>query len=314
MHRLLVIILLCFCACYSHAQDETPWDYFDESTAGLEQYEEILAILGPTIISQQSDSLRSIYNEKFEYFVYKALSNPDSFDFPFTQVISLSCQTSKDKKLRLYTWVYPYENGEYFYHGFIQYRHDGEMELLPLVDMSDELEDVRFSLLKPEEWYGCLYYEIVTRKWNDKVYYTLLGWDGNNIQTTKRIVEILTIEEDGSLQFGAPIFDVTEDENENSYNLPFEQLTETEIPHRLIYEYMSASEFRLEYYRAKDFIIVNHLNRLDDDKSNFMEYHGKKITFNALNFEEGIWKLHIDLSGIKQVIKKKGSQRNARRR
>ena len=45
--------------------------------------------------------------------------------------------------------------------------------------------------LNYKNWYGCLYYDIIPIKVGKEKYYTLLGWDGNNKNTTKKIIDVV---------------------------------------------------------------------------------------------------------------------------
>ena len=49
-----------------------------------------------------------------------------------------------------------------------------------------------------------MYYSLTPFKRGKKDYYLLLGWDGNNERSNKKIMDVLSISK--SLTFGAPIF------------------------------------------------------------------------------------------------------------
>ena len=63
-----------------------------------------------------------------------------------------------------------------------------------------------------------MYYEIIPIKVNNKIYYTLLGWDGNDINTTKKIIDVLKFTPDSPPTFGANIFNQEEKRIITEYN------------------------------------------------------------------------------------------------
>src|SRR5579862_416936 len=82
-----------------------------------------------------------------------------------------------------------------------------KLELFPLFDYSDKMSNVMDTVTDNNKWFGVVYYNLVEKKFFGKAYYTLFGWDGNDLYSTKKIVEILTFK-DNKPVFGAPIIDI----------------------------------------------------------------------------------------------------------
>jgi hypothetical protein len=79
--------------------------------------------------------------------------------------------------------------------------NDGSLKLIPLIDKSDVTINQADTIADNFGWMGAVYYRIVQTSYQNKNYYTLLGYDENNIRSNKKIIEVLTFEND------KPIFD-----------------------------------------------------------------------------------------------------------
>src|SRR4029077_8413962 len=94
-------------------------------------------------------------------------------------------------------------------------------------------------------WIGAVYYRIIQTQSSGKKYYTLLGYDENNIRSNKKIVEVLTFENSEPI-FGGSYFTVTEIN-------PAERFGK-----RLVLEYKKNASPRLVYDTDQDMIIYEH--------------------------------------------------------
>ena len=83
---------------------------------------------------------------------------------------------------------------------------DGSLKLFPLLDMSEFTDAAQDSVRTPNNWVGAIYYGMVMKTFNNKKYYTLLGFDDNNTKSTKKWIEILTFNDNGQPVFGGPLF------------------------------------------------------------------------------------------------------------
>lgn len=91
----------------------------------------------------------------------------------------------------------------YRYKGAIQLKTpDGSLKLIPLYDGADFTERPIDSVRTNENWIGALYYNIVLKKFNNKNYYTLIGYDENDARSTKKWLEVLTFDNNNKPLFG----------------------------------------------------------------------------------------------------------------
>ena len=132
------------------------------------------------------------YNASFKLIktLVSALKIPYSFNFPFDSIKSISIQSSSDKRFRIFGWHVMNNDGSYRYYGTIQMnKPDGKLELFPLIDYTSVFKNPSDSATTHDKWFGAQYYKIISVLNNVPIpYYVLLGWKGNTIKSTKKII------------------------------------------------------------------------------------------------------------------------------
>jgi hypothetical protein len=210
-----------------------------------------------------------------------ALKLPNSFNLSFDSLKTISILTSPDKRFRIFTWHVMNQDGSYRYYGTIQVNNpSGKLQMFPLIDQS-------FSFKKPEDttttntnWYGSQYYKIIPVTYNVKVpYYILLGWKGNNVQTTKKVIEVFTFK-DGLATFGMPVFD-------GDKSRPGKK--------RIIFEYNRQVSDMLNYLPKENMIVFDHLAPPDPKLAGKYETYGPDMSYDAFKLQNGRWKFVEDL-------------------
>ena len=178
---LLIGILLLFCS-RSFANNNDQIKILEDS---LNNYFNLLA-------KETVDARKIEINNHIVELFKQALKFEDSFYYPFYDLQNVGIIKSEDDKLRIITWNLPYNNRTHKYFGFIQYKKNNKAyDFYELKDHSDEISDPEMAILNISNWYGALYYKIITNKNRGTDYYTLLGADLNNLLTKKKIIEIL---------------------------------------------------------------------------------------------------------------------------
>ncbi len=248
----------------------------------LQSQELQLIDLGKRILSYENTSKRIKLNQSFDSILNNMIRSERSFDYPFDSIKSMSVVTSPDSIFRIYNWAFP-QHTNYRYFAYIHFKKDNKV--IKLVDKSPFIRDYKYKALSPESWYGVLYYRVVLHKIKGQKIYTLLGWDINTPKTKKRIIEVLTLNND-RIVFGKPIFDLGV-KNKKKYSKIIAQYF------RLIYEYTASSGMVLDYEKKKDRIIISHLVPLNTSVPSFMSQKGPDDTFDALYFKDGKWTLKI---------------------
>jgi hypothetical protein len=223
------------------------------------------------------------YNASYKLIktLVTALKTPYSFNFEFDSLKTISIQNSPDQKFRLFTWHVMNNDGSYRYYGTIQMNtSQGELEMFPLVDYSPTLKNPSDSTYTNSRWYGAQYYKIIpVLKDVESPYYMLLGWKGNTVKSTKKVIEVLHFK-DGKAYFGKSVFDGDPD-----------NLNKT----RIIFEYDRRATMLLNYERAENRIIFDHLAPPDPNLKGKFELYGPDFSYDGFKFLNGRWKFISDL-------------------
>jgi hypothetical protein len=194
--NLLLLILLLF-----------PFLMLAQQKTELSDNEDSLISLARIILNAPEENVRFEAAKHFETLFSSTLELPDSWDYPFDSLQSVSKLVAGDKAFRIFTWSVPRQNGTYDYAGILQVRTDKKKcRLYLLNDVSAEIKKPEEAVLSPDKWYGALYYKLITTRSGDKYTYTLLGWDACSVQTRRKVIEVLSFTKSGEPVFGASVF------------------------------------------------------------------------------------------------------------
>ena len=227
--------------------------------------------------SLQADRLKA--NIEFIPKLVEALKIPNSFLYPFDSLSQISVISPPDAAFRIFTWQLWLDNGLFRYYGAIQ-MNEPQLKLFPLFDYSDSLFYPIQQQLTPQQWYGALYYNIYEFKEKKKnKYYLLFGWDGNDLWSNKKILDVLHFK-DGKPVFGAPVF-FFEDSLGN-------QTTQ----HRIILEYRNDAVVTLNYSEEDAMIIFDHLTAPQQHMQDLKFAQIPDGTYEGFKFKKGKW-IHV---------------------
>ncbi len=179
----------------------------------------------------------------------RALKITNSFYYPFDSVVSISKVYPPDSTFRILTWQMQ-QRTSFRYYGVMQMR-SGEMKIFPLVDNSDTMQHQTQQILGKNNWYGCLYYNILLHIVNKKKYYTLFGYERGDFLTKRKILEVLTFNEEKEPVFGAPLFLKHEGDSAKPMR--------TDTFNRYFIEYKWKANPTMNYDKKLDLIVFDHL-------------------------------------------------------
>ncbi len=171
-------------------------------------YEDSLSSVSMTVLTGKTDFIKYEANTKFKNILRTALNENNSFNYPFDSLKTVAVLVSPDKKFRIINWNLPKSDGTYEYFAFMQSYNSNRKayDLIELIDKSDEITNPEFKTLDKKNWYGAHYYKIIMTKSSGRKYYTLLGWDGNNLLSTRKIIDVITLKSNGKPKFGYSLF------------------------------------------------------------------------------------------------------------
>lgn len=268
------------------------------------------------------------YNERFIKTLAEALSNEASFKYPFDSLKNIARIYAPDESFRIINWNLALENGTYEYFGFIQVKASGDLgyRVFKLTDKSAEIESPDNMLLTHDRWYGALYYKIIQHKVKDKAYYTLLGWDGNDLISKKKLIDVLSFKTSGKPQFGAAVFKKYKDKDK-IVRIIFEYSARASMTLRYEKQYMhviSQSKDKKnskDKIRAESMIIFDNLVPLDtrlspqhaDLVGQYQFYVPETNVLNGFILKEGRWYFVRDIDARNPAAPKKKKVKSSKR-
>jgi len=216
------------------------------------------------------DTLRSELEE--------GLSIQGSMDFPWNRLDKIGIISSADKRVRIFTWHVMDDIDHYRYFGFVQVgMKNGKSRLYALQDNGKPQRGLFKLQQSSEDWYGKLYYQVLTNKYKRKTYYTLMGMDFNNALSTIKTVEVI------SIQRNAPHF---------SRSMFFNGRDKVD---RLVLEYSKQVAISVRYDASTDMITFDHLVPFHPIYERNYEFYGPDGSFDGLKFSGGIWNYQDDI-------------------
>lgn len=258
-----------------------------DETANLRQlrrYQDSLARLGRHFINDTDDVERKNANYTFIRTLVSALKVPHSFNFKFDSVKSVSIINAPDSRFRIFSWHVMNRDGSYRFYGTIQMNTPDKLVMFPLEDYSPLLKNPEDSVADNRKWYGAQYYKI-TRIGGDRPYYVLLGWKGNTVKSTKKVIEALTFDRNDKPVLGMPVFDG------NGKNRK-----------RVVFEYTRQASMLLRYVPDQNLIVFDHLSPPDPRMKGKFDSYGPDLSYDGYQLKNGKWTYveNLDMRNIPQ--------------
>lgn len=207
-----------------------------------------------------------------------ALSMQGSMDFPWNRLDRIGVITSEDRRMRVFTWHVLDDSDHYRYFGFIQVgMKKGRTELYELKDNGKPQRGIMKLDQTKADWYGKLYYQVLTNHHKRKTYYTLLGMDFNNSLSTIKSVEVMAIQRNDP-HFVRSLF-----------------FNGRDFVDRLVLEYANQVAISVRYDPGTGMITFDHLVPFHPIYKNNFEFYGPDGSFDGLEFSKGRWIYRDDI-------------------
>ncbi|MCW3081718.1 hypothetical protein [Segetibacter sp.] len=242
--RSLLLILFASVAISVSAQPLSP-----RTRAKLRKEEDSMKNYSRQMIIEKTATQRFSADSVFIRMLVRSLKTPNSFQYPFDSLETVSRIYAPDSSFRIFSWQWARDDNYFRQRGAIQMKTaDGSLKLYPLVDMSEFTAAPQDSVRTGNNWIGAIYYGIVMKTFNNKKYYTLLGYDDNNMRSTKKWIEVLSFDESGRPVFGGPYFSMKDS-----------KINPNAIVARYCLEYKKEGRARMNYDQEMDMIVYDHL-------------------------------------------------------
>jgi hypothetical protein len=257
----------------------------------IAEYEDTLKVMAHQIMNAETETEKRTANTAFITNLTEVLQYEKSFKFPFDSLVTIARISSPDNRFRIFNWLLKKDNGTYEYFGIVHYHNKRRKryEVIPLVDNSANIRNAEQEDLNATNWYGGLYYQIAYIKKSGRKYYTLFAWDGNDGNSTKKIMDVMYFSGKNKIKFGLPIFKQNKKESQK----------------RVILEYDAKTSISVKYHSKEQRIVFNHLIPARKDLQGLEEYYIPDGSFNAYQYVKGKWWLKLDVDARnKEKVKK----------
>ena len=244
MRRICITIISFFFLFTLQAQRKQP-----ATVQLLTQLEENMLNYANDIVNATEMVDRFRADSFFTRALVKALQVPYSFSYGFDSLKTISRLYAPDSSFRIITWQVMKDFTYYRQKGAIQmHTKDGSLKLIPLYDNSAFTDNPIDSVRTNVQWIGAVYYNIVQKTFNNKNYYTLIGYDENDARSTKKWIEVMTFDENNKPRFGGRFF-----------NYPNDESRPPQPAYRFCVEFKKAANAKMNYDPDLDMIVFAQL-------------------------------------------------------
>jgi hypothetical protein len=240
---------------------------------------QVLEDLFDRLVDNYNDSDRIRINDSIRIILDGYVKSDTVFTHRFTNLRYLGQIISPDSLIKIITWNLVLENepGRYFCYFIIKQDPEGKNMIYRLSASYNESPVRTDTTYSEPNWYGALYYDLKPCIIDNRRCWVLLGIDYGNFFISRKIIEVLNFSTDNSIIFGRKWFASGE-----------------ELKYREVFEYASNAMMSLRF-RSDSSIIFDHLVPFSDSHKNDRQYYGPDYSFDEYSFENGIWKLTMNV-------------------
>lgn len=216
---------------------------------------------------------------RFESLLHATLLNPESIDYPFSRLTQVSKLQPPNKRFRIFTWFTVHPRG-YKAHGIIQINEAKikSNQVVMLSEPTDAIKSISYKTLDASHWMGMVYYDLIPVIQGKNSYYILLGFHGNDGLTHKKCIDVITVSQNGTVKFGAPVF-----------------MQDQRTAHRVIFEYRANAKMSLRYNEKNKMLVFDHLSPENPSLKGQYQHYVPDFSYDAFKLEKGKWVYKPDI-------------------
>lgn len=256
--------------------------FFGAAQFDFAQRQSELAVLLDSLRASKNDSDKLKWNDQFKQLMWSTVQEPSFFDLQFTQLLTIGIIESPDGMVRIVNWNIEMDDQSQKYCAFVIQRDpkNNQHQAIELIDNSFMLPGKPEEVLDAENWYGALYYQIISFERSGKMAYVLLGWDGGLQSSNTKLIDVLTFT-GNSLKLGLSVFK-----------------TGDKTLKRVFFEHSEKAVMSLRYEEEYKRIIFDHLSPEAPNLTGFYEYYVPDMSYDAFVLSGNKWVLKEDVIGV----------------
>lgn len=230
-------------------------------------------------IRQRVDSLKSEYDDSVKVSTMigvqqelaTILRNAASYAYAFDSLKMIGKVRASDNEFRIFTWNLVIDESTLNF-GIIQMKpNENKLCQVYLLKDKADADQLLFTKVTAENWYGALYYKIIQNEAGDRKYYTLLGYDSYSPYISKKLIDVLYFE-NGIPFLGAPVFQVS-----------------GKMQYRVVFSYSARVSMMLNYDETSKMIMLDHLSPSESRYTGQYEYYGPDFSYDGFSFNKTFW-------------------------
>lgn len=235
-----------------------------------------------TLYSLQDTPERDSLNRSIIRSLTKEATTWDGFFYPWNKLDRIGKVFSEDRKIKLFSWHLREENGNTSYYGLVIVSHmkkrkkskTASFQTFELKDRHNTISNPESQMLNAENWLGAVYYDLKSFSHKKKQWYILTGIDIMDDFTNRKILEILSLPNKNSLQFGKEI-------HNSGKNLK-----------RLLLEYSDKVAVTLRFDENLGMFVFDHLAPMEPVFRGNYRFYTPDGSYDGLRYEKG--KLYLE--------------------
>lgn len=250
---------------------------------------EMLEGLFKRLVQSTDDKARIAINDSIITIIDKYAASDSVMTHRFGNLRYLGQLTSSDQKVKFISWNLVLRNSPGIYYSYLIRRGDGggKNNVYKLKAPYRKDPPLQDGLYTDRNWYGALYFDIRPVKTTKGVFYVLFGIDYGNPDITRKIIDVLSFTEKGTVVFGKKWFVAGET-----------------VKSREIFEYSSEGTMVVRFDSDKE-IVFDHLVPFTPEQTGEYQFYGPSAKYDAYLFKKGLWHLTENVDVRNKKPKKK---------
>jgi len=220
------------------------------------------------IYSQQNDKAKIEKSKDFKSSLKTYLKENNALEADLVGLRLFAQKEVKDR-FRIFNWNVPLEDGNLYECLFAVPNSNDGINIIECKPSRKAADKIVNRVMSNKDWPAALYYDIIPMTKGKCNEFILLGWDGKDEMTNKKVIEILTLGEK-NLKFGANKF------------------KEVEKPiKRYVVEYGEEAIVSINYDDKFNRLVFDHLSPTRPDLKGQFQFYVPDMTFDAFVLKKG---------------------------